>query len=40
MSAPKPGTPGPKQPPWGLIGAAIVCLAVIYAGFVFFYRVM
>lgn len=40
MSERKPGTPRPKQLPWGLIGAAIVVVAVIYAGFVFFYRVM
>jgi len=40
MSERKPGTDGPKQPPWGLIGAAIVLVAVIYVGFVFFSRVM
>lgn len=40
MSEPKPGTQRPKQPFWGLIGAAIAILAVIYAAFVFFSRVM
>jgi len=40
MSERKPGTDGPKQPPWGLIGAAVVVAAVAYAGFVIFARVM
>lgn len=40
MSARKPGTEGPKRPRLGMIGAVIVLLAVVYAAFVFFYRVI
>lgn len=34
------GSEGPKQPPWGLIGGAIVVLVVVYAAFVLFFRVL
>jgi hypothetical protein len=40
MSERKPGTEGQKLSALGLIGAAIVLLAVIFVAVVFIYRVL